>query len=449
MKSEIIIDSWRKIKADNATHERILDNILNKVHSDETKKPMWKVFVPIAACLAVLLFGIWIIPRIGYRYLPENISMNRPGAEIPNGYSNPGSMELLPVLPQPVLPPTRQYELTLNKMSSQTEPRLFIPGHFWHELTVEQLHAILPNGGMNFPVSATAHYYGDGVLFDVSIIEIQPDGNATKFNDVYMRTTIQISSGAIFTCALFDYDPIISYVHDVPVTAGVFDRSFAGHVNDIALYIANFELDGIAYRIQLNDSVAGGNGLNRLTEIVNTIIQNGTADLSILNNPVIPELRDERLTLDEARAYPGFGTFFPENAPRGFTFDYARRMLNQNFDGILAFWDSGMDSIRWQVSRPEAHDLAHVVSIYQREKFDLSLYSIPFADSVPQEFSQFVMNPVFLAEELTLDAMQARQLYSRGRSQMNFSILFDDVVVSISVTGMQPEQVWEMFLDIK
>ena len=447
MKSEIIIHSWSKIKADDAAHGRILGNILDRVHSGETKRPVWKVLVPVAACFAALLVGVWAVPRMGNENIaPPNLQAPpyaiMPGTAAPTDTSGQ-VREALPAAPS-------MYALTLNKIFSQTEPRLFIPGHFWHELTAEQVHAVLPNGGVGFPVSATAHYYDDGVLFDVSIIEIQPDGSTAKFNDLFMRTTIQISPGAIFTCALFDYDPVISYVHGIPVTAGVFDRNFAGYANDnAALYIANFELSGISYRIQLNDSAAGDSGQNRLTEIVNTIIQNGVADLSVLESPVIPELRDERLTFEEVRAYPGFGVFFPENAPRGFAFDYARRMLTQDFNGILAFWNAGMNSIRWQVSRPTAHDLAHVVSIYEREKFDLSLYSIPFAESVPLELSQFVMNPVFLAEELTLDAVRARQLYSRGHSQMNFAVLFGDIVVNISVTGMQPEQVWEMILDIK
>ena len=63
MKNKEIIDSWSKIKPDDATHERILNNILDRVHSGETKKgkvyimvikPM-KILVPIAACLIVAL----------------------------------------------------------------------------------------------------------------------------------------------------------------------------------------------------------------------------------------------------------------------------------------------------------------------------------------------------------------------------------------------------------
>lgn len=63
MRNETIINSWDKIKPDNATHERILGNILDRVHSGETQKrkeasPMNKTIkwlAPVAACLVVAL----------------------------------------------------------------------------------------------------------------------------------------------------------------------------------------------------------------------------------------------------------------------------------------------------------------------------------------------------------------------------------------------------------
>jgi len=63
MENRKIKDSWSKIKPDDATHERILNNILDRKHTGETKKgkvynmttnPM-KIFAPIAACLVVAL----------------------------------------------------------------------------------------------------------------------------------------------------------------------------------------------------------------------------------------------------------------------------------------------------------------------------------------------------------------------------------------------------------
>ena len=64
MRNEKIINSWDKIKPDNATHERILDNILDRVHSGETQKgkvknmatkQYWKILAPVAACLIIAI----------------------------------------------------------------------------------------------------------------------------------------------------------------------------------------------------------------------------------------------------------------------------------------------------------------------------------------------------------------------------------------------------------
>ena len=72
MENRKIKDSWSKIKPDNATHERILNNILERKYSGETKKgkvydmaikPM-RILAPIAACLIVALaISIPIVPR--------------------------------------------------------------------------------------------------------------------------------------------------------------------------------------------------------------------------------------------------------------------------------------------------------------------------------------------------------------------------------------------------
>jgi len=83
-----IRDSWSKIKPDNATHERILNNILDRVHTGETKKgkvddmaikPM-RILAPIAACIIVAL-------AISIPMLPNNGG----GSPLPNPINNGGS----------------------------------------------------------------------------------------------------------------------------------------------------------------------------------------------------------------------------------------------------------------------------------------------------------------------------------------------------------------------
>jgi len=179
------------------------------------------------------------------------------------------------------------------------------------------------------------------------------------------------------------------------------------------------------------------------------------SDAGDQSRPVSPLNPATVLSLEEALSDPCFGRFIPGNAPPEFDFDQAWRFDYPNGDSLIAFWQSqsGRNSIRWQVSTPTDHDHQRIVSADDRERYDLSLYTIPWMDSVPRELMQYVMNPVFLAEELTLEIVKARAVQGRARSpgdasslEINFSVLFDSAVVSLNISGASPEQVWEMIL---
>ena len=175
-----------------------------------------------------------------------------------------------------------------------------------------------------------------------------------------------------------------------------------------------------------------------------------------VTQPMTPAFGGESLSLDEARLDPDFGAYVPKNVPSQFAFNAAQRLVDQDINSLMTFWEADRsDFIRWFISKPTEHDFSRLVSINDREKYDMSLYSIPFADSVPYELLAYVQDPVFLSEELTLAAIQARVLDGASRQgdiggvSFNFSILFDDVVVSISVRGVSPEQVWEMISEME
>ena len=181
---------------------------------------------------------------------------------------------------------------------------------------------------------------------------------------------------------------------------------------------------------------------------------NGAVDLSILSNPVAPELRDESLSLDKARNDPDFGAYVPAAVPPEFIFASAQRSINQERNSLSVFWDTGLDHINWSISRATDYDYGLIVAANEPEKYDLSLYPIPRAESIPKELWECVNNPVFPAEELTLDVIKARAFYvdnDRGDTPgwcMDFSVLYGDVVVRVDIKGASPEQVWEMFTEI-
>ena len=103
MANRNIKDSWSKIKPDDATHERILNNILDRKHSGETKKgkvydmaiKQFRILAPIAACLIVALaISIPILLNNGGGSpLPNPIS-NGGGSHLPNPINSGGSSPL-------------------------------------------------------------------------------------------------------------------------------------------------------------------------------------------------------------------------------------------------------------------------------------------------------------------------------------------------------------------
>jgi len=395
-------------------HKKIMRRTVQKKTVPFQRSRLTTRYAGLAACAAVLLVGAWLL--------------------LPGLWDSRGEIGEVPSDPVALAPTPQLYALTFNTaenmMSAGRDRRL----DFWHELTGVQFAAVFST--LDESLSARALYLSDGTLIEVAAF-------GTIGTEHHLQ--IRLAEGMVVQTVLIvpDEEPRLSYVHGVPVTV------FMSGTADSMYFQAEFMLGNIAYHISLIDSVEAGQAL--LTELVNKVIIGGAADLSDFADPVIPELRNEQLTLNEARLDPDFGAFLPAGIPSQFVFESAIRFINQDTNSLFMLWNANMNTIRWEVSKPTDFHLDHIVLAGEREKFDMSLYSIPLFDSIPEELWQYVQNPVFRADELTLDIVRAR-VYSatRGRDGtpdlriMNFSVLYDDVVVSVSAGGVTPEQVWEM-----
>ena len=433
-------DYMDNISVDPLLHKKIMSQLTKKTISRRWIKYVYR-FAGIAACLAILLFGVWAVPNLFSNLTPEN--------EWQSGYivcdQNEATQDKEIISPSLVL-----HALTFNTVESVMPVRMMIPdGYFDYDLTYEQLGVLFPNLGLT--LAATAHYRNNGSLWFVSASEYEWDGIRRNFT----WTTIHLGNEGVMpdSTLLFPRDnPIISEVHGVLVTAFVYG---ANNEN----FRAYFVLNGIAYRVETSDIMAINagieehNGMERLTELVNKIIVGGSADLSILDNPTVPELRNDRLTLDEAQLDAYFSVFLPQNIPSGFTFESATRLINARNNSLFVSWSSGIDVITWYIRTPLESDLLNIVSVNYQEKFDVSLYTTPWFGSVPIEFHYYFQSPVFLADEFTLDIIEARtRLVDNGRmgtvprwETTQFGVLFGDVLVKVSMTGTSPIEIWEMF----
>ena len=268
-------------------------------------------------------------------------------------------------------------------------------------------------------------------------------GQAAKAKKSYWRTFTPAAACVFMVMAL-------------AITIPFFMRSHGGEIPSITIP----NVPGDNGHINGNDPQLPETGTPLLpgTDLSGTHIQ-PTPPLAGTNDParpLTPLNPADVITLEEAVLDPYFGMYLPTYVPQGFVFDYAWRFDYPHGDSLIAFWQAGSNySISWRISTPTDHDHEHIVSAGDRERFDLSLYTIPWMDSVPREIMQYVMNPMFLAEELTLEIVQARVVQGRPRNpgdapsvEINFSVLFDGAVVSINATGASPEQVWEMFLSL-
>lgn len=167
----------------------------------------------------------------------------------------------------------------------------------------------------------------------------------------------------------------------------------------------------------------------------------------------VPAWREEEFsTLAQAREESDFAPYLPTKEPEG----YSAYVGNKEFYGRLSYqegtqnmlfvrWSREYDNVEVAVRRDGTYSY-HLVSPHQPETYDLSLYPIPWCDSVPEEYWETVNNPAFRAEDMSLAVVEARgREHDTGGQTFSFDVLHPDgTLVSYRCDGMTAQQVWAM-----
>lgn len=345
----------------------------------------------------------------------------------------------LPISPDNNIPPV-EYTLYFNDVDSQIAGNLYIKGHFWEQLSSEQKEKLLPNIVNKYQVEGTVNYsQTDG---KTAIFNIQTNIQSKKKNDV----KITIAPNKVIKCYLIDGEPVLSEIEGVKIEAGIFktDKNSEGERNYI--YYADFMIEDIAYYAEF----AGAKSDKEFfTSIIVDLILGGKADLSVLDNPTVPELRDEKLTENEAYKDTDFGVYLPK-VPNGYQFNGATRFINQDSNYLFASWSEGYDDIDITISKLKEQDKVRIISVQDTDLYDMSLYPIPWADSMPSDTREIIENPIFKIEDLTVDILKMRG-YFRGEANdpsgnsvnMRFSVLYQDILIELSTEGVNPEYLFD------
>lgn len=160
----------------------------------------------------------------------------------------------------------------------------------------------------------------------------------------------------------------------------------------------------------------------------------------------------EEITLQEARSVAVFGEYVPDYVPSGYVLESVYREKNGesgDTESISLCWTHGMDSIFWTISMADAASIS-VVDISKPETYDVHLYEIPYADTVPQEYRQSFDNPVFAEADFSLDLVKSRMkvvsdVGDTDTPRGDFSVLYENgVLVRFNGRG-DAESIYQMF----
>lgn len=155
------------------------------------------------------------------------------------------------------------------------------------------------------------------------------------------------------------------------------------------------------------------------------------------------------LSEEELRGVERLGGYIPTAIPKGYVFENGYQTAEGN---IHACWSKGMDTIMLFVSiyeeSPETKE--RMAEVSQSETYDVHLYEIPYATTVPEEYRLVFSNPIFEEKNFSAEVVQARMksVADAGDTETprgNFEVLYESgVLVRFSGDG-SAEQIWEMF----
>lgn len=154
-----------------------------------------------------------------------------------------------------------------------------------------------------------------------------------------------------------------------------------------------------------------------------------------------PDRVRKTLTFAQAQAVAVLGDYLPREAPAGFYEESVFWESGPEGETLSVLWckAGSYDELRWTVRPWTDADRQNLTAPDQLERYDLSRYPIPRAESVPEALREVVDCPVFRAGDLSPEVLQRRAdvLPEAGDSALRFrfAVAYGDWVVELSGKG--------------
>ncbi len=322
--------------------------------------------------------------------------------------------------------------------------RRYIPGYFTEKISEKKLSAIIPKKLIpNMELSATAGFDVNGTLIDVFLDIKIPSLNNTV-NVTFSKENPQ-------SCYKLSEDAVSSLFNGIYFTVCQWTADKSNYTLVAFAKINDWTME-ITYT---TTAEALEKAKKEFAQIILCFseYEKGKPDFSTIAPLNIPEYFDKKISLTEAAGDPDFGAFMPQYLPEGFSEENIRRYKDQNNDYLSGLWSKGLATLSWNVSFYDENDSTRFTSIDTPENYDLSLYPIPRADSVPETLREIVDNPIFDADELTLETVRKRayKIAEAGDIdgwRMAFSVRYRDILVEVRTKGVAPEWVYQQLINL-
>lgn len=183
-------------------------------------------------------------------------------------------------------------------------------------------------------------------------------------------------------------------------------------------------------------------------------------ELAGMDSAGCPVDNREKLTLEEARSQAVVGGYLPLTVPDGYVLESAQgSAAGSNAKEVTVCFSRGMDTILIHVTDKYASEESkqqleeRMADLENAESYNVHLYEIPYAETVPEEYQASFYNPVFRVEDMTQELVEARMktVADAGDTDTprgNFAILYDNGVCVEINADATAEEVWAMYLSI-
>ncbi len=413
------------------------------------KKVSWRKYGTIAACFCLLIAG-----GIGVSHLWREKPPMPPVTEGPAATSTvdkrddmdvSGSVPLAQITETacPTEPVTPKEVFYYNEAAPVAIERIYIPRYFEEELKGKKLLAVLPKNEEGLGMTGKAGFDGEGSLLMVMLTVTTGRPKQT--------VAVTLSDAGYALSCYSAWSPLGEAETVTSQYNGV----------EYILYRCSYD-DGATTALEANTSVGAcrfvfsmdtaTEELEQAKEAFEQVLiafskyTDGMPDLSAVTPEEIPESMDEKINLTEAKSVPVFGEYFLNNVPEGYREENIRRYKDKWNDYLSGLWSKGYSDISWKVQFYTEEDASRMTKVSENERYDLALYPIPRAESVPMELQGVVDNPIFDIEDLTLDAVRKRAYKVEDESdewRMVFSVKYGDILVEVRTEGVTPEWLYE------